>query len=797
VGASSASGYTILTTSAIQSASTKLADFVSHKQARGFNVQVVTESQWGGGTATSSVINIRKWLQDNYITDNILYVLLIGDPNPLTGDLAMAGNHSDFHYSNLTGDDMMWEVIVGRIPYFGVPADLDYILQKTMDYENEVDRLWRKNVLLPMVPYHVSTPNYQCGEQIKYDLLDPVGISSIRIYDEIYGLSSPPEYLLSGMYPATCWADNAFGMVPWLTHGWSSSASHIIANGDVPFLNDAYPSVTFQGSCGNSLPTTSDNISYNILKNGGIATVGAASWSYYYGGETDFRNTTSNGGLAYQFAKGIAEGQSCGEALANLREYLVPGIWENLWLFNVYGDPSVVVMNFSEDFTPPTPDPMTFDIVPNATSESTIAMEASVAGDTENSVEYHFTNTSGGGHNSGWQAGTFYEDSGLVPETQYTYTVTARDTSGNCNLTAPSLALSATTLNDFDPPAPATTTWASAPAPNFNNGVVENLVLPTNGGLLESFTSEYSVGWEAMNLTDTITYENGWCSAYGATPTPHEFIYSFLDGQEAILNEAIIYGGIADDAYYSEDVEVWTSTDGTTYTLRGSDTLPDSYNASLQLDLVDTLATNVKLVITSGYATGAYYDYWQLAEFEVNGYFSVPGDPETEITMTATEASDLSDVEYYFTETSGNTGGDDSGWQGSETYLDTGLTPGTQYCYTVTARDKSAAQNTTAASVIACATTTGDSPVELLDILADDIIDLDLRRGIENSLLAKIDAAIAKLEDDNPKNDRAAVRKLRAFINEVKAQKGKKISEEDADDLIEAIQQIIDMLTGE
>jgi hypothetical protein len=88
-------------------------------------------------------------------------------------------------------------------------------------------------------------------------------------------------------------------------------------------------------------------------------------------------------------------------------------------------------------------------------------------------------------------------------------------------------------------------------------------------------------------------------------------------------------------------------------------------------------------------------------------------------------------------------------------------------------------------------------PVELLDILACDIIDLDLHRGIENSLLAKIDAAIAKLEDGNPKNDRAAVRMLRAFMRAVRAQKGKKISEEDADDLIAFARQIIDMLRSE
>ncbi len=48
------------------------------------------------------------------------------------------------------------------------------------------------------------------------------------------------------------------------------------------------------------------------------------------------------------------------------------------------------------------------------------------------------------------------------------------------------------------------------------------------------------------------------------------------------------------------------------------------------------------------------------------------------ISMTATTASDPSGVEYYFAETSGNPGGDDSGWQDSPSYTDTGLDPDTQ-----------------------------------------------------------------------------------------------------------------------
>ena len=75
------------------------------------------------------------------------------------------------------------------------------------------------------------------------------------------------------------------------------------------------------------------------------------------------------------------------------------------------------------------------------------------------------------------------------------------------------------------------------------------------------------------------------------------------------------------------------------------------------------------------------------------------------VSMVATAATDVSGVEYYFDETSGNPGGDDSGWQDSTTYTDTGLNAGTEYCYQVKARDKSTNQNETGLSSSECATT--------------------------------------------------------------------------------------------
>lgn len=76
------------------------------------------------------------------------------------------------------------------------------------------------------------------------------------------------------------------------------------------------------------------------------------------------------------------------------------------------------------------------------------------------------------------------------------------------------------------------------------------------------------------------------------------------------------------------------------------------------------------------------------------------------IEMLATTATDPSSVEYNFICVTG--GGNDSGWQQSPYYRDTGLTPGTTCSYFVVARDLSPNQNETAPSSPESATTDGD-----------------------------------------------------------------------------------------
>jgi hypothetical protein len=776
-------------------------------------------------------------------------------------------------------------------------------------------------------------------------------------------------------------------------------------------------------------------------------------------------------------------------------------------------------------------------------------MEASVATDSEYGVQYKFICTAGGGNDSIWQAGTSYEDTGLLPETEYTYTVTARDTSGNHNETAPSTAESATTDMDLVPPTPDPMTWMVAPEPDTGGGLLVYEPFDYAIGPIKGLTVGAETGltgtWDA-SYTDSRARVSGWSLSYSAVPVTGGCFTGSLHADawsEAALHPLALSGflGDGDELWFSfladtiatvpenhtrlqigadsdnhiglymgntsssaAQVKAIIKVGGSESLSSGSASFTDAAGRLVvgrvifgATDTVEVYLPGPDLALPSvaGTVTGSLdqstFDMVRIAYTHGNTLNSDEirigttyedvivqettgggGSPYDSIRMAAAIATDPSGVEYYFDCISGP--GNDSGWQGSASYIDTPLNSGMQYTYTVTARDKSPAQNTTAASPGASATTKlrdfppsfvdagenmtilsgrtvkldpnvvddglsdltylwsanpdfgvvfdpnanianpdvtitkpvgpipitienagfedsvltdgnynsshpswsginggggtwnpdatgavfygyggnapegqnvgyvgGDSglaqvltgtltaettytltvevgnndyyyysfagykvqlvaggtilaeddssvaiavdtfetstvtfdstgvdagllgqnleirllangsgeidfddvqlladsststapytvtltlavrddgnlsspvedtmkiyvydftqldPVELLDILACDIIDLDLHRGIENSLLAKIDAAIAKLEDGNPKNDRAAVRMLRAFMRAVRAQKGKKISEEDADDLIAFARQIIDMLRSE
>ncbi|NMC62216.1 MAG: hypothetical protein GYA55_03525 [SAR324 cluster bacterium] len=271
-----APGYAIITTDEILSQSSKLSQFISHKQNRGYNVEIVTESEYGNlvGTAPNETPEkIRKWLQDNYITKQIQYVLLIGNPDPSTGDIPMKmlwprrgasfymdydESPSDYYYADLTGNwdlngdgyfgdyssdlgtggvDFTPEVWVGRIPvYQDIPdwaAHLDSILTKIITYENDQNTEWRKSALLPMSFSNAADVNIGLRETdgaylaiaMLIDYLNPRGFDSWVMYPQGHGACGvcsrvvPNEELRGGSTVRDRWAQSTFGLVTWWGHG--------------------------------------------------------------------------------------------------------------------------------------------------------------------------------------------------------------------------------------------------------------------------------------------------------------------------------------------------------------------------------------------------------------------------------------------------------------------------------------------------------------------------------------------------------------------------------------------------
>ena len=70
------------------------------------------------------------------------------------------------------------------------------------------------------------------------------------------------------------------------------------------------------------------------------------------------------------------------------------------------------------------------------------------------------------------------------------------------------------------------------------------------------------------------------------------------------------------------------------------------------------------------------------------------------------------------------------------------------------------------------------------------VVEMNLQNGIENSLDSKLDAALDALDDVNLNNDGAARNSLQAFINAVEAQRGNKLTDAQADQLIGSAQEI-------
>ena len=85
---------------------------------------------------------------------------------------------------------------------------------------------------------------------------------------------------------------------------------------------------------------------------------------------------------------------------------------------------------------------------------------------------------------------------------------------------------------------------------------------------------------------------------------------------------------------------------------------------------------------------------------------------------------------------------------------------------------------------------------ELLVELVEIVTELNIRNGIATSLDTKLSTALGAIDDLNSNNDSAAIGSLNAFIAAVEAQRGKELSDEEANLLIAKANEIIMRISG-
>ena len=131
------------------------------------------------------------------------------------------------------------------------------------------------------------------------------------------------------------------------------------------------------------------------------------------------------------------------------------------------------------DSTPPAPAP--FIETYFAASETSTTMTASTVYD-DSDVEYYFENTTIDGHDSGWQDDPNYTDPNLLPDTEYSYRVKARDKSPWANETDWSEEIVIRTLAtpDVDPPDPNPMDWDPTQDPNGFDGSPREISVDPN-----------------------------------------------------------------------------------------------------------------------------------------------------------------------------------------------------------------------------------------------------------------------------------------------------------------------------
>lgn len=374
--------YAILTTASIQSASAELANFVAIRKNEGYNVIVVTESNWGGGTGSTAVTNIRNWLKNNYQSQGIEYVFILGDPSS-NSPVAMTPGPTasdktpliDYCYADLTGSDSdirdtkyyeygdegitqnrydkYAEVHVGRIPvYNNSITDLDFCLKKIVRYITETKEQaesWRLICFMPLHTFGDAQSGWIFGEYVKSKILEPNKWKWFRLYDDHMGVGAegyPCSYANTKKY----WSAGKFGIMVCQGHGTVTSADQTMDVSTAKALTDAYPAHCFNVSCNNGKPDDAGNLGFAEFKYAGISSITSAVQIWYNQSTASYGTATGGNDFAYVYLKHLVASKLPAAAAFDKGRSELPisgtSDWQNCTELNLYGCPATGIFTY-------------------------------------------------------------------------------------------------------------------------------------------------------------------------------------------------------------------------------------------------------------------------------------------------------------------------------------------------------------------------------------------------------------------------------------------------------------------
>jgi hypothetical protein len=365
-------GYVIITTESFVEGSQNLEPFARLMGNNGFDVTIITPSDWGGGRGRTAAINIRNWLKDNTDSKNLAYALLIGNPE-VSGEIPMVkGPHFgdgvpliDYHYADLTGDlpepkqsgyDRYAELHVGRIPVYNSDfSDADNLLERTMAYvtEDSASALqWRQNILLPLHSFGDAQSGWIFGEYVLRNSTQPAQWDQFRIYDNHMGIGGVEAYPNSYSNTLEYWNQGAFGMMVLQAHGLAGMAQNVLNTQTANQLEDRRPSHTYNISCHNAKPLDPSNLVFAQVRANAVSGIGSSDVTWYNQSTSGYGTRSGGNDYAYLYIDGmVSNGLSAGESINRARALISPGSegstgYQNMTSLILYGCPAVGINSY-------------------------------------------------------------------------------------------------------------------------------------------------------------------------------------------------------------------------------------------------------------------------------------------------------------------------------------------------------------------------------------------------------------------------------------------------------------------